>query len=356
MALPEWIRGAMYGVAAAGLFGLSAPLAKMLMQESNPVAIASLLYLGAAAVLSIVKLMRPATVSTEARLRRSDIPLLIGVIVTGGVMGPLLMLFGLARTSAVTGSLLLNLEAPFTIFVAVGVLGEHLGRREMRAALLIVLAGAMLGWKLEEVSGELFGAIAIAGACGSWAIDNNLTQRLSLRDPVSVAVLKALAAGLFNLLLALGLGVRFPPMLVVLATLATGAVSYGMSIVLDTYALRILGAAREAAYFATAPFFGAISAALLFDERLGGVEILALGAMVIGIVLLLRERHGHVHDHETLVHDHLHTHDEHHRHHHEKSVPTTTPHAHPHAHAPLRHAHAHVSDIHHRHLHGWPDE
>ena len=351
-ALPVGATGALCGIAAAALFGLSTPLAKLLVPQSSPLVLAGLLYLGAASALGLAALARRRSSSAEAPLRRSDIPLLLGVIITGGIIGPVLMLIGIARISAVAGSLLLNLEAPFTMLIAVAIFGEHLGLREAAAAGVIVLGGASLSWGVGELSGEGLGLLAIAGACLSWAVDNNLTQRLSLRDPLSIVRLKALGAGAGNLLLAMILGMQFPGHTVFFAALLVGAVSYGLSIVLDTYALRLVGAAREAAYFATAPFFGALVAAAVLGEAFGRAELGAGLAMGLGVVLLFGERHTHDHEHTALVHDHLHTHDEHHQHDHADGT-ISEPHAHVHTHTSLSHAHPHVSDAHHRHGHGW---
>ncbi len=186
-------------------------------------------------------------------------------------------------------------------------------------------------------------------------MDNNLTQRLSLKDPVAVVRIKALGAGACMLAIALAAGQqRLPGPGVLAAALALGAASYGLSIVLDMYALRLLGAAREAAYFATAPFLGALAALPLLGERLSPTQLLGGAAMALGVVLLVRERHGHLHTHELLEHEHLHVHDEHHQHEHPGMTDVTGPHSHPHRHAPLTHDHPHVSDLHHRHKHGPP--
>ena len=346
-------RGAVFGVAAAALFGISTPAAKLLLPECNPIALASLLYLGAAAALFGAEFARRSrgTPTAEAPLKASDLPLLFGMIVSGGLLGPVLMLFGLARLSAVAASLLLNLEAPFTIVIAVLAFGEHLARRESVAAVLIVGGAVALSGGFEHVSAEVIGALAIAGACLCWAIDNNLTQRLSLRDPVAIVRLKALGTGAGNLLIALALGAQFPSRPAPFCgALLLGAVSYGMSILLDTYALRLIGAAREAAYFATAPFFGALTAVFVLGEGFGWLDLIAAALLATGVGLLVAERHEHEHVHEVLTHDHLHFHDEHHRHEHPDTVAAEA-HAHAHAHRPLRHAHRHASDVHHRHPH-----
>lgn len=342
-------RGAFYGLAAAALFGLSAPIAKLLLASVSAQVLAGLLYLGAGFALSGWRALRPA--SQEARLQRSDLPALVAVVASGGVIGPLLLLFGLQRVGAVTGSLLLNLEAPFTIALAVLFFREHLGRATAAAAALILGGAAFLKLQPGTHAPDGLGMAAIAGACLSWALDNNLTQRLSLRDPLAIVRIKALGAGGFNLVLGLALGNSMPAPATITAALLLGAVSYGASVVLDAHALRLVGAAREAAYFASAPFAGAIASTLIVGERLGWLDLAAMASMATGVVLLLRERHSHLHEHLPIEHDHLHSHDAHHQHAHATGDPPGEPHAHAHRHAPLIHDHPHVPDAHHRHRH-----
>ena len=346
------LEGAAAALAAAALFGVSAPLAKMLLPGTGPLPLAAFLYLGAGLGLTGVGALARGPVPREARLRRDDLPLLAVVIAAGGIAGPVLLLLGLQRVSAVAGSLLLNLEAPLTIVLAVAVFGEHLGRRGALAAALVALGAALLGYSPGAAArADWRGVAAIVAACLGWAIDNNATQRLSVRDPVAVARVKGLGAGACTLALAVGIGLAMPPARRIVAALALGFVSYGLSVVLAVRALRILGAARQAALFATAPFVGAVAAVPLLDERFGLRECAVGALMALGVILLLGERHRHAHAHERLEHDHLHVHDEHHRHEHEDGVPAEEPHAHPHVHTPLTHAHPHVSDVHHRHRH-----
>jgi drug/metabolite transporter (DMT)-like permease len=341
------VRGAVTGLGAAALFGLSTPVAKWLLPSTGPFLLAGLLYLGAGVGLSLAAPLRGA--GRESQLRRRDLPTLAGMVVAGGIAGPLLLLLGLARLSGAQASLLLNLEAPLTIGLAVLVFGESLSLRELLGAAVIVLGGAALA--VGPVGGSLqpWGSLAVAGACAAWAVDNNLGQRLSLRDPVAVTRAKALAAGSVNVALSLALGERLPSRLALAGMLATGFLGYGLSIVLHLLAMRYVGAARQAAYFATAPFMGALAAVPILGERLGAAELGAGGLMAAGAILLLRARHGHRHEHEALEHDHAHVHDEHHAHAHEGAV--DEPHAHPHRHAPLVHDHPHLPDAHHRHRH-----
>ncbi len=316
--------------------------------------LAGLLYAGAA--LGLLAFDRARTrlggpdAPREARFGVADLPAIAAMVVAGGMLGPVLMLTGLRSVSGTAGSLLLNLEAPFTILLATALFGEHLGARQALGALAIVAGAALLSLDAGPLGADLAGTAAIAGACLCWALDTNLSQRLSFGDPVALARIKTSVAGAALLLLALASGERLPPAGIVAAALVVGGASYGVSLVLAIRALRILGSAREAAYFAVAPFIGAVLSIALLRERPTLTHALAALSTAGGVALLLWERHAHPHTHEALEHEHLHVHDEHHRHAHPAG--TGEPHSHPHRHAPLTHTHAHFPDVHHRHRHG----
>jgi len=206
-------RGATAGLASAALFGLSTPLAKLLLPGTGPVMLAALLYLGAGTGLALatgIGRRRGATEHREAPVRAADAKLLAAVILCGGVVGPVLMLCGLARVSAVVAALLLNLEGPFTMLLAVFLFGEHLGGRGRSGAALIIGGALALTYRPGDLHGDVLGVLAIGAACLSRALDNNLTQRLSLRDPVRIVCIKAFAAGCFNLGLSTALGDSLP--------------------------------------------------------------------------------------------------------------------------------------------------
>lgn len=340
-------RGLVFGLAAATAFGISAPLAKVLLDDVRPEMLAGLLYLGAFAALGVLGRRSP----TEARLRRADAPRMALMILAGGIVAPVLLLLGLERVTGIAGSLLLNLEGPMTIAIGVAVFREHLPRQALAGAAVIFAGAIALGVAGGDGHADWVGVLLIAAACAGWALDNNLTQSLTVRDPRSIVLVKAGIAGSVNFALAVVLGQALPRVAIVFAALALGAVAYGLSIYLDALALRALGAAREAAVFAIAPFVGALVAPFVLPETFGFNDVVAGLLMLCGVGLLLRERHQHLHRHEPLDHDHVHVHDSHHQHEHVGAVPGDEPHAHPHHHDELVHAHPHVSDIHHRHRH-----
>ncbi len=344
-------RGIAFGLSAAVLFGASAPIAKRLLPETGPLLLAACLYLGAGVAITVVRATKWSRQRGrhEASLRRSDLPAIAAVALLGGVLGPVLMMVGMERVSGVTGALLLNLEAPFTMLFAMTLFGEHLGKAELAGAGLIVAGALGLAVGPGAWRGDSLGFLALGAACAAWALDNNVSQRLSDRDPLAVVQAKALSAGVGTLGLAVTIGNATPTTGALVVALLVGAASYGLSLVLDMHALRLLGAAREAAIFATAPFIGAVLSILLLGDRPGPAHALAGVTMAMGVILLARARHGHAHSHVASEHDHLHDHDEHHNHPHDGAI--AGPHSHPHRHAPLTHDHPHVSDQHHRHKH-----
>jgi drug/metabolite transporter (DMT)-like permease len=337
-----------YALASAALFGASTPLAKLLVGETHPLLLAGLLYLGSGVGLFAWYLMRA---ERAAGVSRTDLAWLAGAIAVGGVVGPALLMYGLARTDGSTASLLLNLEAVFTASIAWLLFRENVDRRVFLGMVAIVAGGAVLSWAEMPRGGGLVGPLLIAGACLAWGVDNNLTRRVSGGDAVLIAGTKGLVAGAVNVALGLFQGAALPGAAPLASAAALGLVGYGISLVLFVVALRHLGTARTGAYFSVAPFFGAALAVLVLRESPSAAFWLAAALMAVGVWLHLTERHEHQHLHEHLEHSHEHVHDEHHRHEHGFAWDGREPHRHEHAHGWLRHSHPHYPDLHHRHGH-----
>jgi drug/metabolite transporter (DMT)-like permease len=343
------LHGPLLALSAAALFGLSAPAAKLLLGRVDPWLLAGLLYLGSGIGLGAWRAMRGG--SGEASLTRGDVPWVAGAIVAGGLAGPVLLMFGLARASAAQSSLLLNLEGVLTAVLAWVVFREHYNARTVAGMVAITLGAVVLTWSGDGRFALDASALLVAGACLAWAVDNNLTRVVSSADPVQIAMLKGLAAGGVNVLVAASLGASWPAPGTLGGAGAVGVLGYGTSLVLFVLALRHVGTSRTGAYFSTAPFIGAVAAILVLREPATPRLFVAAGLMGVGVWLHLTESHDHEHAHEGLAHEHAHHHDEHHQHAHEAGVPAGEPHSHRHVHAPLRHKHPHYPDLHHRHDH-----
>ena len=350
------IRIAFPALGAALLFGASTPLAKLLVGDVPALLLAGLLYLGSGLGLGVLLVARWAKergsgqTATHLAIPCTEVPWLLGAILFGGMLGPALLMLGLTRTSGASASLLLNVEGVLTAGIAWLVFKENTDRQIVMGMVAIVAGGVLLSW---EPGGATLstGALFILGACLCWAIDNNLTRKVSTNDAMLVAGLKGLVAGSCNTALALAAGATLPALPTVGSSLLVGFFGYGLSLTLFVLALRALGTARTGAYFSVAPLFGVVISLTLWPDVPGPLFWMAATLMALGVWLHVRERHLHDHTHEPLVHAHRHRHDEHHQHEHAFAWGSDGAHTHVHRHEVLTHKHPHYPDIHHRHGH-----
>ncbi|MBP6744132.1 DMT family transporter [bacterium] len=376
-------KGILLAAAAAALFGMSTPLAKLLEKEIAPVMLASLFYLGFGIGFALLSALAAARrkQSNVLRLCRADLPSLFVVVSAGGIFAPVCLMLGLSYSSATTASLLLNLEAVLTALIAWIYFHENCDSKIILGMIAITAGGIMLSFNqfsfnqlsfdqasvnsalnlapnLATTSSNMAGPLLIALACLGWAIDNNFTRKIAAADAKQIAMIKGLVAGLVNLAFAFALGQKLPNAGAITAALLLGFVGYGLSLVFYVMALRDLGNARTSAYFATAPFLGALLSLVIFHEAVTATLALAALLMGIGVYLHISERHEHTHIHEETEHEHEHLHDLHHLHEHASGQEpahnkdgSEIPHTHKHRHEKLKHSHTHYPDLHHRHRH-----
>ena len=342
--IPHFNPGVAAALGAALLFGASAPIAKWFLHDVSPWMLAGLFYLGSGLGLSIYRLV---THAQPVSLQRGEATWLTGAVLTGGVAGPVLLMFGLTGMPASGAALLLNAEGVLTAIIAWVVFKENFDRRIGLGMLAIAAGAVILSWPGEARFSGALSALAILGACLCWAIDNNLTRKVALADATWIAAVKGTVAGSANLALGFALGSTLPGGWTVQAAMMVGLFAYGLSLVLFVVGMRHLGTARTGAYFSVAPFFGAILA-LLCGEPVTLPLVVAGALMATGIWLHLTEKHDHEHAHEAMEHSHEHIHDEHHQHPHDFPAEAGTKHTHLHRHEPMVHTHAHFPDAHHQ--------
>ena len=351
------LHGGGLALLAALLFGASTPLVQRVGAGVGPFTTAALLYGGAALVGWSMR--QPP--SRESGLRRSDLPRLILVAVFGAVLGPVALVWGLQRTSGTSASLLLTLEAVFTVIFARLLYGEEMSRRIVAAVALLAAGGVLLvldrvdvagsASRIETVVVSVLGLAAVAIATLAWGIDNTLSRPLAERDPGRVVAGKSVLGVLCTTMLA-AIVHEPAPTLVAAALLALiGASGYGLSLRFYLLAQRSFGAARTGSVFAFAPFIGAALAFAMGERSVGPLLLPATGLMLAGVVLHLTEAHAHEHAHEAIEHEHAHSHDDGHHTHAHDPMPVG-PHTHWHRHQNIVHTHPHVPDAHHQHDHG----
>ena len=288
----------------------------------------------------------------RSRYQQADIKWLAGATLSGGIAAPIILLFSLRASPAATASLLLNFESVATTMIAALVFKESVSRSAWWAMTAITAASIFLSVNQNSAWGFSLGALGILLACVFWGIDNNFTRNISAKDPLTIVMIKGLAAGTFTLVLAILAGNQIPGWNIVTLAMALGSMSYGLGIVLYIRALRGLGAARTSALFSTAPLAGVTLSFLLFREMPTLMILIAFPLIITGTIFMVYEKHGHRHEHLLVDHEHAHNHhDGHHEHAHGDGLPDTDSHFHSHEHGSLEHNHHHMPDTHHRHPH-----
>jgi drug/metabolite transporter (DMT)-like permease len=341
------LRGALFALVAALLFGASTPLVQRAGTSVGGWMTAALLYAGAAAAGFLLR----SRSSHEAAVERRHWPRLLLMAGSGAVVGPAALAWGLQHTSGTSASLMLTLEAVFTAVLAHLLYGEQIDRRVGLAMALLTLGGALLVFdRAETGSTQVVGLVAVVGATVAWGVDNALSRGLADLDPGRVVLGKAFVGAACSLVLAAAAGQMPVPWTAALSLFLIGAIGYGLSLRFYLLAQRAFGVARTGSVFAAAPFVGA---ALAFGLGERGFSLWLVGGaalMLAGVILHLSEQHEHAHQHELHAHEHAHTHDDgHHDHTHE--TPAFGAHSHPHVHEPTRHSHPHTPDLHHTHIH-----
>ena len=299
---------ALLALLSAALFGASTPAAKALLGAIDPTILAGLLYCGAGIGVAFLRHFRQRYIASpraaEVALCGKDWPWLLGAILAGGIIGPVLLMLGLTHTDAAAALLLLTLEGVATALMAWFIFHENFNRRIALSMACLIAGAVVLTWSRQPSLASVAGPMAIVGACIAWGLDNNLTRKVSLSDPLQIVELKGLIAGPVNLLLGFSVGGDLPGWSALAAAALIGFLGYGVSLALFVRALRHLGTARTAAYFSTAPFFGTIVAIAFLREPLT-LQLIAAGLMMaIGAWLHLTKQHEHGHVHEPMQHAH----------------------------------------------------
>ena len=182
------LRGGLLALLASALFGISTPLVQSFGVGLGPLSTAALLYAGAALVGALLR--QPA--HKEAALHRTDLPRLLAMAFFGAMLGPVLLAWGLQRTSGTSASLMLSLEAVFTAVLAWYLYYETMDKRVWAAMALLLSGGVALIVDQGQLGSlELVGLLAVLLATAAWGVDNSLSRGLADKDPGAVVLGKA---------------------------------------------------------------------------------------------------------------------------------------------------------------------
>jgi len=330
------VRAIAYAFLAAVFYALNAPGSKLLLAEVGPSMMAGLLYLGAGVGVGLLSLSGRAKSDAQERLGRKDLPYVIGMVLLD-IAAPVLLMYGLLYTNASSAALLNNFEIVATTLIAWLLFREAVSARLWCGIALITAASILLSCETLDGFSFSWGSLLVLGATVCWGFENNCTRKLSEKSTYEIVFVKGIFSGSGAVILALLTGEHFPKPTLVLAAMLLGFVAYGLSIFFYIRAQAQIGAARTSAYYAVAPFVGALLSFVFLKESLSAHYVPALLLMLAGSATVVADtlivHHAHMHEHVI-----THTHD-------------GTTHTHV-----IRHSHAHThlgtgSSHHHTHPH-----
>ena len=283
--------GIVFALLNAVLYALCMPFSQLLLKHVHPLFLSALLYGGVVVGMGLIKaIQRMARVQEhEQKLGREDVPY-IAAVIPCGICATVLLMSGIEHASAANASLLNNFEIVSTGILAMLLFKERISRRLWIAIILVTIASIILSFKDTSSLSFSFGSVLVLGSCVCWGFENNLTRRLSGKDPVEVVIVKALGAGAFAAVIAFCAGEHIPEMKYVLLSLLLGFVSYGLSNFCYINAQRTLGAAKAAAFYAVSPFVGTVLSLVLFRTMPSQTFIVAFPIMAAGAYLAATDK------------------------------------------------------------------
>jgi len=288
-------------VASALLFGTSATLNKIALENVHPTVVAGMIYFVGGVFLfgihfsplskKILALFESPEI--ESKITAKDFRTLAFVILCGSVVAPLLLLNGLNQTTAINTSLLLNAESLFTALIAFVFLSERGAKKEYLGITLLLIGVVFVTTNGElqklTLTENIAGNLLIVWGCLFWGIDNNLSRFLSKkRDIILITGLKCFIGGLALLAIAFVIGVPFSvPLISIPYLLSVGAFSIAFSILLFLFALRKIGSMRTGVIYSMSSLFGAVLAFLILREPFSLIQLMAGAIMLLGVYVLI---------------------------------------------------------------------
>jgi drug/metabolite transporter (DMT)-like permease len=337
------------GLLAGLLFGVATPLSKIILSQLNSFQLAGLLYLGAA-IAFLPYIIKNRKIELKSLRQTGKKKHLGGVILFGGIMGPLFLMIGLKTANAMSVSIWLNMELATTAILGVLFFKDQLDRYAIIGILLTLFAGIIIS--SQESASGIVSAVFILLACVSWGFDNHFSAIIDGVTPQTITFVKGVFGGITNLTIGMFLTNWQIELIYIPAALLIGVFSYGISIVLYVTSAQNLGAKRSQILFSTAPFWGIFAAWIFLGESLTLIVLISFSILVLGIIFTNIASHGHFHYHKGMAHIHLHSHnDGHHNHIHAGDDYKSLKHSHIHEHKEIKHKHEHYPDLHHRHEH-----
>lgn len=282
------IKAVGYAIAAAVFYALNVPCSKLLLDKTGPAFMAAFLYLGAGIGVGAMYLAHYKHEPSSERLEKKDMPYTVGMVLLD-IIAPILLMIGVNIGSASNASLLGNFEIVATTIIALFIFKEKVTGKLRAAIGLITISSIILSFGGEDSFSFSLGSLFVIGATACWGLENNCTRSISEKSTYQIVTIKGFGSGTGSLIVALVIGEKSPEPKYILPAIVLGFVAYGLSIFTYIRAQKDLGAAKTGAYYAIAPFIGALLSFVFLRESLTAAYPVALTVMIIGTVFVISD-------------------------------------------------------------------
>ena len=277
-----------YAIAAAVFYALNVPCSKLLLERIAPTYMAAFLYLGAGAGVGIMYLFHHKDEAQAERLEKKDLPYTVGMVLLD-IIAPILLMLGVKLGTSANASLLGNFEIVATTLIALFIFKEKVSRKLWAAIGLITLSSIILSLGGEDSFTFSVGSLLVLGATACWGLENNCTRSISDKSTYQIVTIKGFGSGTGSFIVAVILGEKLPELRFILPAVLLGFVAYGLSIFTYIRAQKTLGAAKTSAFYAIAPFIGAMLSFIFLRESLTITYMIAFAIMVLGTVFVVSD-------------------------------------------------------------------
>jgi drug/metabolite transporter (DMT)-like permease len=275
--------GFLFALLSAFFFSLNIPVSKALLAMVSPYWLASLLYFGAGIGTWIYQKITPSTSAKGEPISHQFLWFILMILLD--IVAPIIFLIGVKETDGNLVGLLSNGELLFTLLIALVIFKEKLQRLSWIALGFIVLGVVVSNIQLSTFDLQV-GQLWILLAMLIWGIENNVSKKLSLGNPLNVVIIKVVGTGVGTLIVSLLLQETFPSWWMVSISLLAGFIIYGGSLIFYVFAQRSLGAAKVQMIQSFSPLIGGVFAWSIFQETITFSTVIGYFFVVIALILI----------------------------------------------------------------------
>ena len=280
-------KGLLFAFLSAFLYDLNVPVSKYSLKTLSTNEILFLLYFGSAVGLFLLMLFNKKQ-KFSLKPQKGESIFIIGVIIFD-ILAALFIVESLKYIDASTVSLISILEISFTIVISHFIFKTKISKNLIIAVILVSIGGILLSFDSSTEFKLSIASLLTVFATACWGLENNLTAKVSDKNPLLLVFYKCFAVAIFNLLFILNINI-FELFINNWFLLVIGFFTYGISILYYVYAINYIGISKTSIVFSFSPVFGALISLILFKEKITIYFVISLILMLMGIYFTIIDK------------------------------------------------------------------